>query len=115
MNRSQKVRAIFVELKSVLGSQLKTIELLRLASAIVAAHRDQSDPIENDGYRTRDSFFSRPVDRAMQDGGWDVLYFEHGSGMQVWEDWNEFAYIDVKLVERFVGKTEWPRIETVWL
>ena len=74
MNRPQKVRAIFQELKSALGSEIPTTELLEAASAMVSIHDRVTDSTPKASIADNDrSFESIETGIAMADGGWRVM------------------------------------------
>lgn len=82
MGRPSQIRLIFTELRQVLDSSYSDRELLRLASAIVIAHT-AAGRLDDDYLTTSDvihSFFARPIDEAMTDGGWKILEFEMKRG-----------------------------------
>jgi hypothetical protein len=86
MNRPAQIRAIFAELRSALGETHSDRELLRLAHSIILAYT-AAGKVDDDIADTlqSNSFFSSPIDEAMQDGGWQVLDFESKRGT-VFED-----------------------------
>jgi hypothetical protein len=76
---------IYSELRRVLDPSYSDRELLRLANAIVIAHT-AGGRLDDDNLTTQegsDSFFSRPIDEAMIDGGWEVLDFETKRGIAI--------------------------------
>jgi|SRR6185437_125446 len=82
MNRPNQIRLLYTELKQLLDPSYSDRDILKLAHSIVLAHTaagrvedDNLVPLE--GSR---SFFSLPLDEAMQDGGWNILEFENRRG-----------------------------------
>ena len=82
MNRPAQVRAIFAELRSTLDESYSDRELLKFAHSIILAYAAAGkidDDVLGGGPSVR-SFFSAPLDEAIQDGGWRVLDFENRAG-----------------------------------
>ena len=74
MNRPQKLGRFFQELKSALGSEIPTTELLEAASAMVSIHDRVMDPTPKASIAENDrSFESIETGIAMSDGGWRVM------------------------------------------
>lgn len=114
MNRSQQTKAVFFELRRTLGTDFSAGALLRIAARLVAAYRANAWERAYGGYTTKDPFFSRPVDLAMEDGGWRIMDFETVQGMSLCDDLPDNHIRVEKRIKDFVGTPEWPRIETVW-
>ena len=112
MNRSQAVRAIFFELRRVLGTQLSSGDLLRVASEIIVTYQATTTPDQPSDLDNRRSLYVSPVDRAMSDGGWQVMYFEENGGMALVEDCYDAAAMPPTWARVVLGRTEWPWIAT---
>jgi hypothetical protein len=101
-------------LKQAFGEQLPAGELLRLAMALIEAYQNiEIERYGEFGYPTRDPFFIWDVDKAMQDGGWRVLHCERKTGMELSDDSSDNHWAAQTRILRFIGQTQWPRIETV--
>lgn len=114
MNRLQQTKAVFLELRHAFGAEMSAGDVLRLAARIVAIYRNKDWEREYGGFVAKDSFFAQAVDLAMDDGGWRVLDFERVGGMLLCDELPDNHLIIEKRIESFVGRPEWPRIETVW-
>jgi hypothetical protein len=97
-----------------LGDAFSAGELLRLAASLVAAYKLERDERDYGGYRARDPFAAAAVDKAMTDGGWKILDFEHRAGMPMSDDIPENQLAVEARIKGFVGRAEWPRIEMAW-
>jgi hypothetical protein len=77
MRRSNRLRAIYFELRHAAGTEVSAGDLLRLAHFILKSYGVDKDELADFG-KPRDSraFYALPVDEAMRDGGWQVLDFE---------------------------------------
>jgi len=112
VNRSQRLRTVYVELKEVFGDQLSAGELLRLASAFIHAYQNADvERFGEFGYSTREPFGFYDVDRAMGDGGWRVLHYERKMGMELTDELPDNFWVIQGRVKRLVGQVQWPRIE----
>jgi len=81
MNRPAKLRAIYKELRNVLGAATPAIELLKLANAILQTYTDTDlETFEDRRGAGGVPIFARAVDHAMSDGGWQILDFEARGG-----------------------------------
>jgi hypothetical protein len=116
VNRSEQTKAIFAELKRTFGSSQPAGALLRLAATIVATYRTRDTDVEAllHGSTLR-SFFAREVDKAMEDGGWRIMDFECAIGMSLCDELPDNYLVIENKIQQLIGRTEWPRIETVWL
>ena len=74
MNRPQKVKAIYLELKAALGSDISERELLEAAASVLDIHYALSDtsPKASIAENNR-SFESLELYRAIDDGGWEIM------------------------------------------
>jgi hypothetical protein len=111
LSRSRQTQAVFFELRRALGDAFNAGELLRLAACLVAAYKLDWEDKDYGGYAARDPFSAAAVDKAMMDGGWKILDFEHRAGMPMSDDAPENQLAVEARVRRFVGRAEWPRIE----
>jgi hypothetical protein len=115
MNRPLLTRAVFFELRRALRDAFSAGELLRLAASLVAAYKLDWEDKDYGGYVSRDPFRAAAVDKAMMDGGWKILDFEHRSGMPMSDDTPEDHLAVEARIKGFVGRAEWPRIGMAWL
>ena len=73
MNRSQKVKQVYRELREAVGEEFPAIELLQTAAQLVEIVNDDG-PITGARLQgSRPIFDEKPVDQIMADGGWRVL------------------------------------------
>jgi hypothetical protein len=74
MNRPQRVRAVFQELRQTVGDRFSARELLEQASALVELLIDENaDPLYRERMTDSVPFEERDLHDAMADGGWRVL------------------------------------------
>ena len=77
MRKPGLVRAVYAELRAMLGDTHASGDLLKMASLLVSAYQDPLDELAEFGVAHEGRpFSSLPVDEAMGDGGWRILYFE---------------------------------------
>jgi hypothetical protein len=109
MNEPSQIREVYKELRRAFGDDVSAAVLLRLAAHIVHAAREPKklDPSFRDGYR-HPTFFSREVDRPMDDGGWRVMDYERRAGMQFTDDLPENYFAVQARIHRLVGRLQWP-------
>lgn len=111
VNRSQKLREVFAELKEFYGETVSAGELLRVASALLEAYQKVDVEQYGDfGYPRREPFFFYEVDRAMLDGGWRVLNSEYRTGMELSDELPDSYWAVQAKVQKVVGQLQWPRI-----
>jgi len=110
LNRSQKLREVFAELKQFCGEKISAGELLRLATALIETYRNLDVERYGDfGYPKRDPFFASDVDKAMSDGGWRILNFERKTGMALSDDLPDNHWAVQTRIQKLVGQIQWPR------
>jgi hypothetical protein len=87
MNKSNKVRAVYAELRRTLPPSYSARRILEIAYLFVEQATDER---EDRSFRTGSmdfrGFSRRPIDVAIADGGWQVLEFESRRGMQFGDD-----------------------------
>ena len=77
IRKSDLVRIIYTDLRQNVASEVSDADLLRLANLIVQAHGTDPNLIAGFGIAgVSRTLLSLPVDEAMDDGGWRVLFFE---------------------------------------
>lgn len=79
MRKSDQLVAIYEELKHAVGQTVPAGDLIRLANIILKSY--SFEPPENNSltpYSESRGLHSLPVDDAMNDGGWRVMFFERG-------------------------------------
>lgn len=109
MRRPSRLARVFGELRHQ-RPDVPAWLLLRLAAKIVEAHREP-EGFEIDETEARLPFFSREVDRAIEDGGWAVLEADRRRGMAFGDE----SYYDDRAearLRRLTGKTGWRRFGT---
>ena len=88
MNRPQKIKKIYRELRMMLGDEYPDYELLKSASLLIEIYEDD-EPINLDQLKSFwIQFEEREVDEAIKDGGWRLI-----SG----EGWCGFRLVMVKI------------------
>lgn len=77
MRKPGLVRAVYAELRAMLGDTHASGDLLKMASLLVSSYQDPFDELAEFGVAQEGRpFSSLPVDEAMSDGGWRILSFE---------------------------------------
>lgn len=77
MRKSAQVRAVYAELRQMLGDEASAGDVLKLAHIFLRAYSDPPDEMREFGVAGESRpFLTLPVDDAMSDGGWRVLIFE---------------------------------------
>jgi hypothetical protein len=77
MRKPDQIRAIFMELRTALGPEVPAGDLLRIAFIIFRSYKSDFDELGAFGRpRESRSIIGSAVDRAISDGGWQVLEFE---------------------------------------
>ena len=70
MNRPQKIKKVYRELRMMLGDEYADYELLKSANSLIELFADD-EPITLDQLKSFGIYFKdREVDEAMKDGGW---------------------------------------------
>lgn len=70
MNRPQKIKKVYCELRMELGDEYSDYELLKSANLLIELFADD-EPITLDQLKSFGIYFKdREVDEAMKDGGW---------------------------------------------
>ena len=73
MNRPQKIKKIYHELRMVLGDEYPDYELLESTSLLIEIYEDD-EPINLDQLKSFGiQFKEREVDEAIKDGGWRLI------------------------------------------
>lgn len=76
MNRSQKLRRVYAELKNIFANTMNDGDILDCAAALVAASGDTLlNPVHQPD-RGRVGFFELEVDLAMERGPWKIVCSE---------------------------------------
>jgi len=108
MNRGQKIRAIFAVLR-LAHPEIAAGDLLRLSAFIAEAAEDEliDDPVLSNDSRYS---YARPVDHAIADGGWHILFNERRQ-TTLWLNEEYDAADDTAMRLRpLIGRVKWPRI-----
>lgn len=107
--KSDKIRVIFKELRKAAGPDVPAADLIRLAHVIFRAYNHE--PEEKDGRfgtpRFRPSIENMPVDTAMKDGGWAVLFFEREYTDVFAFETREKRLNVQRAVQKYLGE-QWP-------
>lgn len=85
MNRPQRVRAVFEELRRSLGHRFSARELLEQAASLVDLFRVKDDPSRFELRTGGVPFEEWSLDRAMADGGWRILHHEYRRNPELFE------------------------------
>jgi hypothetical protein len=73
MNRPQKIKKIYRELRMMLGNEYPDYELLKSANLLIEIYEDD-EPITLDQLKSFGiQFKDREVDEAIKDGGWRLM------------------------------------------
>jgi len=105
VRKSDLVRTIFSELRQNVAADISDGDLLRLANLIVQAHGTDPNLLAGFGVAGASrALLGLPVDEAMDDGGWRVLYFEVGNARH--EDEPGYGLNHHSVVRRLLGP-EW--------
>jgi hypothetical protein len=84
MRKSDQLREVYKEIRSVVGATVPAIDVARLAHLILRSYHEDEDEIDEYGHPTDSrAFLYLPVDEAMRDGGWKVLLFEMRSSADI--------------------------------
>lgn len=73
MRRSEKVTAIYRELRQAVGGRATAGEVLACAASLVDLFLDEDEGPDFDLHTGRQPFDMLPVDVALADGGWRLL------------------------------------------
>ena len=73
MNRPQKVNQVYHELRSEVGDEFPAYELLRSAAKLVEIIQDDGPITGARLQNPRATFYERPGDEVIADGGWKLL------------------------------------------
>lgn len=73
MRQSEKVRAVYVELRGAVGPRASAAEVLAIAASLVELFSVDEGMPSYDLREGRQPFDMLPVDRVMADGGWRML------------------------------------------
>jgi hypothetical protein len=100
MNRPQRVRAVFQELRQTVGDRFSARELLEQAASLVDLFAVKDD-LSRFELRTGGVPFEEwSLDRAMADGGWRILNHEYRRNRAFWAEQAEDVMIDINLARR---------------
>ena len=101
MNKSIKIRKVYTELRHEMGGEVPSSELLKSASDLVDLFDDSEAGVPVDivefidasnarvpvGHRNTSYIFDEwPLDRALSDGGWQVMRREASWGKEIFYD-----------------------------
>jgi hypothetical protein len=107
--KSDKIRVIFRELRKAAGPDVPASDLIKLAHVIFRAYNQE--PEERDGRfgtpRFRATIENMPVDTAMKDGGWAILYFEKEQRDAFATETMEKRINIQRAVQKYLGE-QWP-------
>ena len=88
MNRPQKIKKIYHQIRMILGDEYPDYELLKSASLLIEIYEDDEpinlDQLKSFGFKFKDS----EIDEPIKDGGWRLI-----SG----EGWCGFRLVMVKI------------------
>lgn len=108
MSRARKVRAVFFELRRVLGHDCPAVDLLRAAALIVTEILD--DEIDPSGSHVSPiPFYARPLDEAFADSGWRVLAFESTQDYTAHGELDPASFPVSRANKWLSERVQWPR------
>ena len=99
MNRSKKLRRVYAELKSALGNDLSSQELLDCAAMMVDASEDSIFEPSLSSHTGRTPFSELPVNDVIENYGWKVMNREC-----FWEDDFMPSQSNQQLIEDCIAK-----------
>jgi hypothetical protein len=115
MRKPALIRAVYAELRAMLGDEHSAVDLLKMAHLMVSAYADPLDELAEFGVAREGgrAFVALPVDEAMSDGGWQILSFErkrHGS----WADRrNPLEMVKLNSILRGYLGPEWQHVDWI--
>lgn len=109
MNRTQQILLLYAELRRSI-SGVAAGDLLRIAALVREAFEEEDDLAEFDAPSRRAYAYAQPVDQAMEDGGWAILFHDRRSLINLWYDESDPADKTTFRLRNLIGKIEWPRI-----
>lgn len=106
MQRPAQIRAIYAELRSCLGPEVPSGDLLRIANLILASYADVLAPRDELGGAREDrTLDTLAVDIAIEDG-WKVFYYERKRARNV-DDFDPLGWSLLRQkIEKYLGP-EW--------
>lgn len=107
--KSDQIRVIFRELRKAAGPEVPAADLIKLAHVIFRTYKREPEHRE-DRYgspRFRPTIENMPVDVAMRDGGWGILYFEKEHFDAFAADTVAKRIADQRSVKKYLGE-RWP-------
>ena len=86
INRTEKVRRVYAELRRAQPEDTSAHELLRISAKLVELSEGREDrPLARQG-TPRPTFEELPLDTAFNDGGWRVMEYESRRMAQLYHD-----------------------------
>jgi hypothetical protein len=109
LRKTDKIRAIFRELRKASGPEIPAVDLLRLAHLIVRTYylEDEAKTEVIAAGRSRLTLENMPVDKAMSDGGWHVYFFELEREDRLARDSVEARQAKKRAIQIYLGAS-WP-------
>lgn len=104
MNKSAQIKAIYHELRSVVGSRASTQEILQCANSLVELFSIDEGTPRCDMWTGGISFENWSLDVAIADGGWRIFWYEFHSGNEVVSD--EWEGVPADLLEGRINLEE---------
>ena len=86
MNKSIKIRKVYTELRHEMGGEVPSSELLQSASDLVDLFDDSNIGIPVSHRNASHIFEEWPLDRALSDGGWQVMRRETSWVKELFQD-----------------------------
>ena len=86
INRPEKVRRVYTELRRAAPEDISAQDLLRISAKLVALSEGRGGrPLARQG-APRPTFEELPLDKALNDGGWRVMEHESRRMAQLYHD-----------------------------
>ncbi len=114
MRKPALIRAVYAELRAVLGDTHSASDVLRMATLMVSAYKDPFDELAEFGISQESQpFYALPVDEAMRDGGWRILMFENKRATS-WVDARDPIVVSImtRVLNRRLGP-EWQHFDWI--
>ena len=102
MRKSDRLVAVYKELRAAVGPSVPSVDLIKIAHLILRAYGGNDRELHAvQESRPNRTHLSLPVDRAMNDGGWRLL--AESKLQNETEDALDLISLKQELLERFVG------------
>ena len=86
MNRPNKIRKVYTELRHSLGDEISSQEVLKSAASLVDIFEERDKASTRSLGTQRATFEELPLDKAFADGGWNVMRRESNWVNEIFSD-----------------------------